>query len=274
MSIADDVRPGLPAVCAELRLQSADGVPVVNSRDVAEMFEKPHKDVLASIRALEIGEDFRRSHYRRKSSADSYGRQQPSFDLTRQGFTLLVMGWTGEKAMQFKVRYIEAFDAMEAALKESAPVTERALLSAVREIVVPLSVRFDSQDKEIGYIKNDVTQLRADVAVLQRKIVRRMQITPKTKAEHVDAVSRLGGRCPCCGLCDVVRDGQRMAPAEFDHFYANSASGADHTWLICKPCHDELSAGRVARDQRETLFKAYQELRRSLSGRQIALSLF
>ena len=72
---------------------------VVNSRDVAEAFERPHKDVLSSIRVLEIGEDFRRSWFRETTVTDGYGRQQPAFDMTRDGFTILAMGWTGAAAM-------------------------------------------------------------------------------------------------------------------------------------------------------------------------------
>jgi Rha family phage regulatory protein len=93
----------IKAVPDGLRLRADGTVPVVNSRDVAEVFERPHKDVLGSIRGLEIGEDVRRSWFRSATVTDSYGREQPSYDLTRQGFVLLVMGWTGERAMTFKV---------------------------------------------------------------------------------------------------------------------------------------------------------------------------
>jgi len=86
-----------------LRLRADGTVPVVNSRDVAEMFEKDHRHVLRDIKALEIGPDLGRSWFRSATVTDSYGREQPSYDLTRQGFVLLVMGWTGERAMTFKV---------------------------------------------------------------------------------------------------------------------------------------------------------------------------
>jgi len=75
------------------------GVPVVNSRDVAETFGKEHSKVLRDIRDLEIEPNLARSWFRQSSVSDSYGREQPSFDLTRDGFTLLVMGFTGERAM-------------------------------------------------------------------------------------------------------------------------------------------------------------------------------
>jgi len=102
------------------RRNATDGVALVNSRDVAEAFEKRPSEVNRAINDFEIGAELHRSWFREARVLDAYGREQPSFDMTRQGFTLLVMGWTGERAMAFKVRYIEAFDAMEA-----APAAER-----------------------------------------------------------------------------------------------------------------------------------------------------
>jgi Rha family phage regulatory protein len=68
-----------------------------NSRDVAEMFEKRHDNVLRDINGLDISSDLRASWFHPVISTDAYGREQPSVDITRQGFTLLVMGWTGER---------------------------------------------------------------------------------------------------------------------------------------------------------------------------------
>ena len=90
---------GIPALVAELKLRAESGVPVVNSRDVADAFGKRHDNVVRNIKDLEISSDLRTSWFRETSVLDAYGREQPSFDLTRQGFTLLVMGWTGEPAI-------------------------------------------------------------------------------------------------------------------------------------------------------------------------------
>jgi Rha family phage regulatory protein len=54
---------------------------------------------ISPTRLEKIGPDLGRSWFRSATVLDSYGREQPSFDLTRDGFTLLVMGWTGERAM-------------------------------------------------------------------------------------------------------------------------------------------------------------------------------
>lgn len=268
----------VPDICTELRLQTTDGVPVVNSRDVAEMFGKEHKNVLRDIHGiLEPSSNlspalFEEPWFQRNDYLDANCVSRCSFDLTRQGFTLLVMGWTGERAMQFKVRYIQAFDAMEATLKETLPVTGNNLIQAIREIVAPLAVRFNDQDGAIQQIGSRLDGVANDVAQLKARLLNgRRNPTVATKAEIVQATAELGGRCPCCSRAEVIIDGERSRFAEFDHFYANSKADADHIWLICKPCHQDLTTGRVARDRRESRFRSFQDTRRELPGRQATL---
>ena len=90
--------------------------PVVSSRKVAEIFEKEHRRVLQDIRELSCGDDFRLHNFVQSSYINSQDKEQPEYLLTRDGFTLLAMGFTGAKAMQWKIKYIEAFNKMEAEL--------------------------------------------------------------------------------------------------------------------------------------------------------------
>ena len=76
-------------------------MPVVNSRDVAEVFEKQHPHVLRDIDCILTNPDLDASPwFRPVLYEDAKGEDRRSFDLTRDGFTLLVMGWTGERAMR------------------------------------------------------------------------------------------------------------------------------------------------------------------------------
>lgn len=99
-----------------------DNQAFANSRDVAEFFGKEHKHVLRDIENIgpDLGQSHHESMFRQFHRPDSYGRYQKTYDMTKDGFTLLVMGYTGKKAMQFKLRYIEEFNRMEAKLKEQA----------------------------------------------------------------------------------------------------------------------------------------------------------
>lgn len=99
---------------------SEKGTPMASSLDVAKVFGKEHKNVLQSIENLfeDIPQDFTKLNFQLSNYKDSTGRELPMYNLTRDAFTLLAMGFTGKKAMQFKIAYIEAFNAMEKSLME------------------------------------------------------------------------------------------------------------------------------------------------------------
>jgi hypothetical protein len=122
-------------------------------------------------------------------------------------------------------------------------------------------------------VSQQVEAVARDVAVLKQEIHRqRRAIQDGVKRQHIAAVTNLGGRCPCCGSAEVVdQQGRKSAGAEFDHFYAASKPDVEHTWLICRPCHGSLTTGRIARDEREAEFRAYQNRRRRMVSRPVRL---
>lgn len=88
---------------------------MTTSLKVAEYFGKRHKDVLKKIR--NTISDCDDSEYTQRNFApfdfiDKNGDTQPAFNLTRNGFMLLVMGFTGKAALQIKIKYMQAFDWM------------------------------------------------------------------------------------------------------------------------------------------------------------------
>lgn len=64
-----------------------------------------------------LSDDFRKSNYLKSTYKDKSGKTNPCYIMTRDGFTMLVMGYTGEKAMHFKEEYIKQFNAMEETIK-------------------------------------------------------------------------------------------------------------------------------------------------------------
>ena len=96
-----------------------DGKAVTTSLKIAQVFGKRHKNVLKAIRELECPKEFSWLNFEPAEYTDAQGKHQPMFFVTRDGFTLLAMGFTGKAAMQFKIAYIEAFNAMERTIKES-----------------------------------------------------------------------------------------------------------------------------------------------------------
>ncbi len=114
-----------------------DSRATTTSLKVAEIFEKEHSKVLRSIRELECSENFTEANFGLSEYTDSTGRKLPMYNITRDGFTLLAMGFTGEKAMKFKIAYIEAFNAMEKALKEArrGMISEEYALSLREQLI-------------------------------------------------------------------------------------------------------------------------------------------
>lgn len=90
-----------------------DGEFHVTSLQVAEHFEKEHRHVLRDIKDLDISEKFRESNFGLSNYVSLQGKKLPLYLLTRDGFTILAMGFTGPKATEWKVRYLEAFNSME-----------------------------------------------------------------------------------------------------------------------------------------------------------------
>lgn len=96
-----------------------DGIPTTTSQLVAETFGKRHDAVIRGIRDLQdkCPKEFTAHNFVVSEYTDNTGRKLPMYLLTRDGLTLLVMGYTGKEAMRFKLAYIEAFNAMEAQLQ-------------------------------------------------------------------------------------------------------------------------------------------------------------
>jgi Rha family phage regulatory protein len=90
------------------------------SMAVADLFGKSHKHVLLAIRNLPTPASFKENHFSPVEFIDGRGRTQPGCELTRDGFTILAMGFHGPKALEWKLKYLEAFNAMETKLIELA----------------------------------------------------------------------------------------------------------------------------------------------------------
>jgi Rha family phage regulatory protein len=107
-----------------------DGQAVTTSLKVAEYFGKDHFIVLRDIRNIlkSVASDFGAYNFVLSSYVSEQNKEQPMYLLTRDGFVLVAMGYTGPKAMQFKVAYITAFNTMEAKLQgKTEPLTNEEL---------------------------------------------------------------------------------------------------------------------------------------------------
>jgi Rha family phage regulatory protein len=124
-----------PTIETEIHIITKGGVLFTTSLDVAEKFSKRHDHVLASIRKIcadseeidapkskdvnapKIGDsNFGRRNFSLSSYLDEKNERRPMFTMTRSGFAILAMGFTGKKALEWKIKYEQAFSLMEQTL--------------------------------------------------------------------------------------------------------------------------------------------------------------
>ena len=98
---------------------------VVSTIQIADKFEKQHKDVLrlTSVKLRSSNGDRLSQHFFKTTYTDEKGEQRPMYLMDRDGFCFLVMGFTGEKADKWKLDFIDAFNAMEKKLNQQKQST-------------------------------------------------------------------------------------------------------------------------------------------------------
>lgn len=114
-----------------------NGRAVTTSVAIAEFFGKRHERVLDKIRNLDCSAKFTEHNFVSSEYTDSTGRKLPMFQITKNGFVFLVMGFTGKKAAAFKEAYIAEFDRMEAELRQNnTPPADKIIPGDGRTLVV------------------------------------------------------------------------------------------------------------------------------------------
>ena len=123
----------------EIVYRGESNQPLTNSKLVAEVFGKEHRNVVRDIKNLiewgvlknEQTQMFEETTYINEQNKQSY----PMFIMNQDGFTLLAMGFNGKKAMEFKLKYIEAFNAMKRQIEQSKPSVPHTYLEALKYLV-------------------------------------------------------------------------------------------------------------------------------------------
>ncbi|EAL4168196.1 TPA: Rha family transcriptional regulator [Campylobacter jejuni] len=102
-----------------IELEVANNQVTTTSLAIANVFEKRHDNIIAQIKALPQDE-FNALNFKAVNYKDKKGEIRPCYNLTRDAFSLLVMGFTGEKAYKWKIAFIEAFNEMEKRLRNNS----------------------------------------------------------------------------------------------------------------------------------------------------------
>ena len=115
-------------------VMSPDGQQVVSSKQVAKNFDKDHKHTLEYIRRILTDEKAAAKLFQ-ETTYESRGKLYPMYLMNRDGFSLVAMGFNGKKALQWKLRYIAAFNQMEKTLIETKELTmNNAMMTKISEV--------------------------------------------------------------------------------------------------------------------------------------------
>lgn len=174
------------------------GAVCANSRDVAAFFQKAHRNVLRDIDKLieqepTLGQGgmltFEQTPYVEPVTGQTYR----AYAMSRDGFSLLAMGFTGAAALRWKVRYIEAFNAMEAHLR-AAPVDLAAALGnpeALRGLLLGYTEKVIALEAQVDTLRPQAEALErialSDGSLCITDAAKTMQVRPKTLFTHLRA---------------------------------------------------------------------------------------
>lgn len=138
------------------------GKPMTTSIMIAEVFEKEHKHILDKIR--DSIEFFNEPNFRPVTYKDSKGENRPMYLLDRDFTTFLIMGFTGKKSVEWKLKYIEAFNKMEQQLlKQNSTLLPQNYKEALQQLLLQV----ETNEKLIE--QNNVLQL--DIKCLSGEIL-------------------------------------------------------------------------------------------------------
>lgn len=147
-----------------------NGKATTTSMVVAEYFGKRHADVIRTIESmLQDADIFSRRNFTLAEYTDEQGKPRPMYELDRDGFTLLAMGFTGKQALQFKLSYIDAFNKAEEALKQvtaslpSDPImAQLQIMMNMRQDVVALSNQIPVLSTGIAETRHELQQFKEE----------------------------------------------------------------------------------------------------------------
>ena len=158
-------------------LTISNGQPTASSRDIAEHFGKEHKNVLQSIENLTAENSALTQMFFKTSYTSGTGKAYPMYLMNRDGFTLLAMGFTGKEALEWKVKYINAFNAMEQELRNPKPMTANEMFAMQAQInleserkLAALEGKVDETNRKFDAVTTFVTSPLTDADTWQERM--------------------------------------------------------------------------------------------------------
>lgn len=135
---------------------------VTTSTKVSDDFGREHRNVMRDIRDLQKDVLNFEQMFLEGNEPDSYGRDRKIYYMNRDGFALLAMGFTGKKALQFKLGYIQAFNQMEKQIQSSQlPMSQEDIMIATLKTQKEIKATLKLVENDIDYLKQEINLSRS-----------------------------------------------------------------------------------------------------------------
>lgn len=163
----EESSPSQPSAELSTLVHGEPGQQTTTSLLVAEKFGKRHADVLRRVKELDCSPEFAQRNFAFGSSPDAQGQLRPMVEMTRDGFSFLVMGFTGKEAAVWKERFIEAFNlaaqavALPAPVPENLPVLANPMQPVLEQLVTVHSAQIATKDAQMAELLSQQARLIA-----------------------------------------------------------------------------------------------------------------
>jgi len=261
-------------VVEKIKVFERDGVQWTTSLNIAEVFGKEHRDILKAVNNLQCSKEFAERNFAPSEYPDKNNQMRPMFELSRDGFSFLVMGFTGAKAAQFKEGYIEAFNAMEKQVrlqissnshqiiiqeKLLAEINDNqrlsmAVLGKTNQILEMVSGQVSNQGDRLDRVERDLYLIKTNMPLTRK------QVRKEDRKKHIALVyEKFNGKCPLCDETQIVDELRRPTKQlQIDHAMNRHESALDKTWAICSKCNLDKSNGSIPEIDVRQCFDGYQ----------------
>lgn len=148
---------------SEIVFRGTNDQAMTSSLLVAKEFGKEHNKVVRDINNLACSQEFRAANFGESSYVSEQGKEFPMFTMTKDGFSFLVMGYTGKKAAQFKEAYINAFNKMESEIRSSVkPKTQLEILQMSINQLVEQEHRLPCVERDVAETKKEIEEMKQE----------------------------------------------------------------------------------------------------------------
>ena len=147
----------------EIVFRGANDQAMTSSLLVAKEFGKAHAKGMRDIENLNCSDEFRLANFGDSYFKNEQGREFPMVTMTKDGFSFLVMGYTGKKAARFKEAYINAFNKMELEIRSSIkPKSQLEILQMSINQLVEQERRLSSVERDIAETKKEIAEIKQE----------------------------------------------------------------------------------------------------------------